>query len=243
MEGVDEMKKVVLASGGLDSFILWYLFCKDSLNCFVNINQKYSHKERTAVRNLKKEIPEYKLVEIDGASIGQFEDEQSGIIPNRNAELILTASQFGNEIYFGVLKDEIEKNDNTSDKSPDFIDAMMKVLNISNKKQAWTNGTQYKVCTPSVQYNKTELLTKYLDAGGNPEHLFLTISCYSDTEKHCGECPSCFGRYVAFTNNQLPFETIKSPIEWAEKKTIVSKCSEGYYTEDKTKELKMALNL
>ena len=56
-------------------------------------------------------------MEHKGSQIGPMEDEKSGIIPNRNAELILSAAMYGERIYFGVIKDEIN-----SDKSLDDYD-------------------------------------------------------------------------------------------------------------------------
>ena len=121
-------KSVSLFSGGIDSFLCWYLFCQDALNIFVNIGQKYIKKERMVLQNLTKNIPEFNVMEHKGSLIGSFEDKKSGIIPNRNAELILNAAQYGENIYLGVIKDEIN-----SDKSPEFIKSMQDVLNISNR--------------------------------------------------------------------------------------------------------------
>ena len=98
------IKRVILASGGLDSFLCWYIFRQDALNVFVNIGQKYAKKEGQALRNLMRKIPEFDVVEHAGSLIGPLEDEKSGIIPNRNAELILSAAQYGERIYFGVIK-------------------------------------------------------------------------------------------------------------------------------------------
>ena len=44
---------VILASGGLDSFLCWYIFEQDALNIFVDIGHKYVRKERAALRNLQ----------------------------------------------------------------------------------------------------------------------------------------------------------------------------------------------
>ena len=124
------MRPIVLASGGLDSFLCWYLFCQDSINIFVDIGHKYARKEEKALKNLQDNISNFNVLIHKGSDIGIMEEENFGIIPNRNAELILSASQYGNKIYFGVIKDEIN-----SDKSPEFINAITEVLNISNKKQ------------------------------------------------------------------------------------------------------------
>ena len=230
------IKRVVLASGGLDSFLCWYIFRQDALNVFVNIGQKYAKKEGKALRNLMQKIPQFDVVEHAGSLIGPLEDEKSGIIPNRNAELILSAAQYGEWIYFGVIKEEI-----TSDKSPEFIKAMEDVLNISNRKQYWTEGKIFKILTPTKEYNKTELIKMYLEKGGLVEHLELTVSCYSDTEQHCGDCPSCFKRWIAFKKNDIPFVTINDPMDFAHKQGILEKCTDGTYADGRANEIITAL--
>ena len=227
---------VILASGGLDSFLCWYIFRQDALNVFVNIGHKYIKKEGQALRNLQKEIPNFNVKEHKGSQIGPMEDEMSGIIPNRNAELILSAAVYGEWIYFGVIKDEIN-----SDKSPEFIKAMEDVLNISNRKQYWTEGKTFQILTPTKEYNKTDLIKMYLDKGGLVEHLELTVSCYSDTEHHCGDCPSCFKRWIAFKNNDIPFVTINDPMDFAHKQGILEKCTDGTYADGRANEIITAL--
>ena len=227
---------VILASGGLDSFLCWYIFRQDAVNVFVNIGQKYAKKEGQALRNLMRKIPEFDVVEHAGSLIGPLEDEKSGIIPNRNAELILSAAVYGERIYFGVIKDEIN-----SDKSLEFIKAMEDVLDISNRKQYWTEGKTFKILTPTKEYNKTELIKIYLEKGGLVEHLELTVSCYSDTEQHCGDCPSCFKRWIAFKNNDIPFATIDDPMDFAHKHGIIEKCKDGTYTDGRANEIITAL--
>jgi 7-cyano-7-deazaguanine synthase in queuosine biosynthesis len=261
---VMDPNSVVLVSGGLDSFICWYLFCPGATPVFVDIGQNYIEKERTAVKNIANTInaiyknnptviltgptektiypKNFTLIEHKGSQIGRFENKKSGIIPSRNAELILCGSNYGEDIYFGVIKDEIN-----SDKSPEFITAMEQVLNISNKKQYWTDGTTFSIKTPTAKYNKTELIKMYLDKGGSVEHLNLTVSCYSPTDfhfptiLHCGSCPSCFKRYVGFKNNGLSFETLNDPVEYAKKNGIIDKCNDGTYPEGRSKEILKAL--
>ena len=230
------INSVILASGGLDSFLCWYIFRQDAVNVFVNIAQKYVIKEALALKNLMQKIPDFDVIEHAGSLIGPLEDEKSGIIPNRNAELILSAAQYGEDIYFGVIKDEIN-----SDKSPEFITAMEDVLNISNRKQYWTDGKAFRILTPTKEYNKTDLIKMYLDKGGLVEHLELTVSCYSDTEHHCGDCPSCFKRWIAFKNNDIPFATINDPMDFAHKHGIIEKCKDGTYADGRANEILTAL--
>ena len=81
----------------------------------------------------------------------------------------------------------------------------------------------------------------YLDNGGLVEHLQLTVSCYSDTEHHCGDCPSCFKRWIAFKNNDIPFATINDPMDFAHKQGILEKCTDGTYADGRANEIITAL--
>ena len=115
-------------------------------------------------------------------------------------------------------------------------------INTSNKKQYWTEGTEFKIKTPTLNYNKTELVKMYLDHGGLVENLNLTVSCYSDSSVHCGSCPSCFKRYIAFKNNDISFETANDPVEWASTNGIIEKCKDGTYAPGRSNEILSALS-
>lgn len=194
------MTKVILNSGGMDSFFL-ALAVPDAAHVFVDVGQKYVDKELEAAdimcRRLDKE-----LHVVAGSDFGKFEHE-SGIIPYRNAELILNAAQYGNEIYLGVIANEVN-----SDKSPEFFRAMEQVLNISHRPQYWTEGKGHRIHTPLGDRTKTQLiqaLYRRVEMHGGDIYLrhwdtmMGTVSCYSESAGHCGRCPSCFKRWVALT--------------------------------------------
>ena len=88
------IKRVILASGGLDSFLCWYIFRQDAVNVFVNIGQKYAKKEGQALRNLMQKIPQFDVVEHAGSLIGPLEDEKSGIIPVSYTHLTLPTTPY-----------------------------------------------------------------------------------------------------------------------------------------------------
>ena len=83
----------------------------------------------------------------------------------------------------------------------------------------------------------------YLDKGGLVVHLQLTVSCYSETEMHCGSCPSCFKRYVGFKNNNISFETVNDPVEWSKENGILDKCKDGTYGESRKNEILQAIGI
>ena len=174
------MTKVILNSGGMDSCLLanhsdWV----NAVHVFVDIGQAYVEKERASAIRIA-EACGTTLREVKGAQISFFE-HPSGIIPYRNAEMILCAAQYGDEIGLGVVADEVN-----SDKSPEFFYAIERVLNISHMKQYWTEGKTHRVLIPLSRMTKAQHIERYLDAGRSKKALLATVSCYDGGEHHCG---------------------------------------------------------
>ena len=216
------MSKVLLSSGGMDSFLLAHEpELQGAKHVFVNIGQNYLAKERTAAK-LVAQSCNAEFIEVVTNQIAKYEHE-SGIIPLRNAEMLLCAAQHGEQIYFGVIADEIN-----SDKSVEFVAAIQDTMNISHRAQYWTEGKTYQILTPFREFTKSELVRRYLANGGSLEKLLTSVSCYDAGAHHCGRCASCFKRWVALVNAtqvdnwqawgfvEHPY-TWKSAQEWAEK--------------------------
>lgn len=188
------MNKVLLSSGGMDSFLLAHEpELKGAVHVFADIGQAYFKKELKAAQYVAETCgAEFQCVKT--LNMARFEHKETGIIPFRNAELILCSAQFGQHIYLGIIADEVN-----SDKSPEFLRAMTQVLNISHRGQYWTEGKKFHLKTPFAHFSKTELVLRYLDRGGDLAHLTKSVSCYDGGNKHCGRCSSCFKRWVALT--------------------------------------------
>lgn len=193
--------RVLLNSGGMDSFLLAYWLDRlpgpKPLHVFVDVGQTYVRKESRSARRIAA-VFLHDIEFITGAKIARFEVGATGIIPFRNAELILCAAQYGDGVYLGVIGNEVN-----SDKSPEFLRAMKTVLDISHREQYWTDGRKFELRTPLRSKTKTQLVGEYLRDGGNEEDLLKTVSCYDAIDNHCGKCPSCFKRWVALENNGL----------------------------------------
>lgn len=211
------MTKVLLSSGGMDSFFVATMV-PDLLHVYVDIGHKYNVKEYTSAKRMAAYFTT-ELRTMIGAQIGQYEHE-SGIIPMRNAELLLCAAQHGERLYMGVLHGEVN-----SDKSPEFMEAMASVMNISHRAQYWTEGKQFSIHTPLRGYTKAELVRDYwinkCNENGNTEEweaLLDTVSCYDGGDHHCGACPSCFKRWVALTvgtgRDFADVHFAKHPADW-----------------------------
>lgn len=231
------MQKVLLSSGGMDS---WLLANEPELagaiHVFVNIGQKYEHKECIAAGALAVQLgAQFEIV--DGPDLAQYE-HSTGIIPFRNAQMLLLAALYGEEIYFGVIADEIN-----SDKSPEFVEAMRDVLNISHRAQYWTHGKNYDIKTPFRQYTKSDLVRRFLNNGGSLDKLLTSVSCYDAGEHHCGRCASCFKRWVALTNATTIDEWqawgfVEHPYTWKSQPEWRLKMSD--YSQQRAKELMSA---
>lgn len=191
------MTGIILNSGGMDSFFV-ALEYPELPHVFVDIGHKYAAKERDSARRIA-DLFGVPLHEMQGAHIGQYE-HSSGIIPLRNAELILCAGQHGSDIYMGILENEVN-----SDKSPEFLRAMETVMTISCRPQYWSKGRRFHIHTPLGTRSKAMLVADLWDAVGRNANADLwrgvlaTVSCYDGGDRHCGTCPSCFKRWVALT--------------------------------------------
>ena len=189
------MRKALLSSGGMDSFLLAHEpVLAGCLHVFVDVGQAYVAKELEAARYVA-ECTGADLVHVRGPNLCVHEHKPTGIIPFRNAELILCAAQYAEAIYLGIIADEVN-----SDKSPEFLAAMTDVLNISHRGQYWTAGRTFELRTPFREFTKSELVHRFLGRGGDLKHLIKSVSCYDGGEYHCGKCSSCFKRWVALTN-------------------------------------------
>lgn len=200
----------LLSSGGMDSFLLAHHLRNNGIDAehvFVDVGQSYAQKEEAAAMFVAASAGA-KFHRMQGAQVARFE-HPSGIIPFRNAELILNAAQYGDDIYLGVIADEVN-----SDKSAEFLHCMEQVLNESHRAQYWTTGRTFRLLTPLRDRSKTQLVREYLRAGGDVAVLCQTVSCYDGGAKHCGRCASCFKRWIALANNGVNVEDMFDAPPW-----------------------------
>lgn len=234
------MQKVLLSSGGLDSWLLAHEpELEGAVHVFVDIGQKYVDKEMLSAMMLAKEL-DAPFEFVEGPDLAQYE-HSTGIIPFRNAQMIMLAALYGEQIYFGVIADEIN-----SDKSPEFVQAMQSVLNISHRPQYWTVGKTYNIETPFRQTTKSELVRRFLANGGDLQKLLTSVSCYDAGEQHCGRCASCFKRWVALVNatdtdKWGEWGFVKHPYYWQTSHYWVEKLKD--YSKQRAGELESAFEI
>ncbi len=183
------MKRILLYSGGMDSLIAWeYLERPETL--YVDLGHLYADKEIEAVKST---VPDTTILSYPG--IGKYE-KQDAEIPARNLFLSILAAQEGADIiYMIVQKDEMSIPDRTMPFMEDASAMLSKLF-----------GRFIKIYTPFSDKDKTEMVAWYITNDSSVEsiqNLQNTVGCYEGGTRHCGNCPACFRRYVAFMNNGI----------------------------------------
>lgn len=175
-------KKVLLYSGGLDSWLIDKLW-KPDVKVYVNIHGRYNASEM-------KRLPDDVEI-VDMPFLGKFELENS-FVPLRNLYFLMVASHYGDEVCLGATAGDW----GNKDKTPEFLGAAEELLQYlwSDKK----TNRHVEVCGDFIYRPKTSLLNEYLVSGGNIEQVKNeTFSCYTPENGHeCFHCYPCFRKYA-----------------------------------------------
>lgn len=196
--------KVLLFSGGLDSYALRYLWEPD-LSLYINLGTEYSAVEMT---KLDREVT---ILNFPGLLTFERPDK---IIPLRNLFLIGIAAQYGQEIALAATA-----GDRVLDKSYRFAAKTSSLLSLLMNDYWSDRRGQYEVVLPVKNLTKRQLIATYIDAGGDPLELAeQSFSCYTPTPdmKACGRCKPCFRKWVAFKLNGFEIEPNSKPYIEAE---------------------------
>lgn len=182
------MKKVLLYSGGLDSWLISQIW-KPDMRLYVNMHTEYSQQE---IDRLPQDV---KVVDFP---LGRFSLPNS-IIPLRNMYLYMVACNVTGfedaEICLGALN-----GDRINDKSLRFIDLLNPVLSFLYEPQQSQPGRKVRLVMPYKENSKRELLNMYVAAGGTLREAWeQTFSCYHPKEgRPCLSCKACFRKAIPF---------------------------------------------
>lgn len=196
MESVDSSHKhLVLYSGGPDSYITHHEVRRmnryaEVIPIYFNLGHRYASNEIHAVY---KTLPRT-VIDRSFSSLCEWEQEDAFIFA-RNALLLTGMSRYVSgpaTLYLSVQKDELS----LADRQPVFMDAMTQLLGVL--------GLDVSVESPWLALDKTDMVKHFVSTGGSEEKLTSTWSCYSPVVRlpeviHCGDCPACVRRYIAFT--------------------------------------------
>lgn len=210
------MKKVLLYSGGLDSWLISKLW-KPDVKLYVNIGGAYNKEEMKRLPN------DVKI--IDFKQLGKFELPNK-FVPQRNMYLLMLASHYGDEICLGATAGDW----GNKDKTPEFLTMAENVINYlwSDKKVK-----QKKIiCKDFVYIPKSKLLETYLENGCLIDEVKeSTFSCYTPVHnKECFACYPCFRKFALLYANgaQYTYEERKKMWEYV-KRQIIPTADEGGY--------------
>ena len=209
------MKKVLLYSGGTDSWLIDKIW-KPDVRLYVDLKSMYSAEE---IRKIVEH--DTKNVVYSSLPLGQFEDKQTAFIPMRNMYLLMQASFYGEHICLGATKEDIG---GSSDKDLDFFNEAEHLLNRLWSPQSLFSGKKILVEKQFLQYTKNDLIQKYLEQGGDINKFKNeTFSCYSPKDnKECLMCKACFRKFVACFGNGADYskEELEKVYQFAESSVV-----------------------
>ena len=190
------MKKVLLYSGGMDSWLIDKIW-KPDIKIYVDMKTEYSEieKSRLPADVILAELP-----------LNQFSLDNS-IIPLRNAYLYLIACNITGfedvEICLGALN-----GDRINDKSLEFINLLNPVVNFLYEEQQSQPGRKVNLVMPFKDMSKRELLDCYLKKGGHLRVAYNnSFSCYHPLadDAPCLNCKACFRKAIPFIVSGMKF--------------------------------------
>ena len=183
------MKKVLLYSGGLDSWLIDKLW-KPDVKLYVD----------TGSLGSKAEIPKLGSdVIVEKLDISKFElPERNYLLPLRNLYFCMLAMHYGDTICLGATSSStnLDKNETFCKLAGDLLTYL--------SPQVYKETKQINIVVPFKQYSKTDLLRMYKESGGDLEEAFnATSSCYNPNKDGtmCKECSSCVKKLEAFRIN------------------------------------------
>ena len=216
------MKKVLLYSGGMDSWLIDKIW-KPDIKLYVNIHTRYSEKELEKLDTSNVQVFDFPL--------GMWERDDA-IIPLRNLYLVMVACNITGsedvEICLGATN-----GDRVLDKSYEFVNKTNDLLNYLYQPQHWIpEGKKVKVCIDFKDKTKTDLIKLFVENGGNIDDAFKqSFSCYNPVDGHeCWSCKPCFRKFVSFAVNGYEFDqdVIDKCITYI-KKEILPQIEKGTY--------------
>lgn len=210
-----ERRQVLLYSGGMDSFITAF-FNPAAALLYIDTQARYSRKE---LRHLT--VPDARAVTIDNRLDLSAQERDDAIVPARNLLLITLATHYGNEILLAATA-----GDASTDKDDVFAKQASDLLTYMYASHHFPDFGEVSVQLPFKTYSKAEMVSDYLNEGGNAEKLAATISCYHPTLLHCGQCKPCIRKWVALKVNGIadlvPWAVDPKTYNWAPIKEKIS---------------------
>jgi len=211
---------VCLVSGGMDSCVT-AAFAQREVSQLAFLHVSYGQRTEARERQAFEEIANHyevkerlvvsleHLAQIGGSSLTdhnlavsaanlQNKSIPSSYVPFRNAHLLSIATSWAEKIGAGYIYIGAVAEDSSGypDCRPEFYEAFQQVIDRGTKPT-----TSIQIRTPVIGMSKAQIVR----AGSEMQApLELTWSCYSLSERACGECDSCALRLRAFAQAGIP---------------------------------------
>ena len=207
------MKRILLFSGGLDSYAAWHLLGKPTPLYFA-LGHRYERAERATIAYLERTNPGLDVLIDNRVSLDDIEQPDAHI-PLRNALLIAlaAATQDPDVIYIGALRGESSR------------DKSMKFLRITEEMLSFLRNKPIRIEAPFLRLTKADVVKRLIkekpDAVAGIQD---TFSCYTyavprSDYKGCGRCMACFRRWVALSLNDISEQYEHEPWAWEQMQT------------------------
>lgn len=205
------MKKIILYSGGLDSYCLFRIMLHkgyedDIVLFYIDSDTPLAKLEREVVAQT---ALQYNVgFKITPKQYIQYYAQSDGFIPLRNLLFSMLPVMDGADI---VLLAAVQGEES--------LDKSKKFFRDTSKLFSYLLHRKVLIGAPTIGMTKTELVAEVLKIGVLPEELMSTVSCYLG-EKYrvhgyagCGSCQACVRRYIAMEANDIqeyyPIDMIK----------------------------------
>lgn len=198
------MKKVVLYSGGLDSFCLAHAVKPDLLLHF-DIGLPEQQIEIESIKRFRDEgLLPAPIVFDTRFHLAPYKLENE-VMPFRNLFFIAAAFTYGDKVYLG--KTASSRN---LDKDTTFASKLLDVLQYVSARPSGNPpgllAENMEIILPFDKKPKSTFLREYLESGGNLDHVLMTRSCYKPYGRECGVCQSCVRKSIALVNNGVSLQ-------------------------------------
>ena len=221
------MKKVLLYSGGTDSWLIDKIW-KPDVRIYININGFYSDVE---ISKLPTDVQV-----IDFPFLGTVEEHDTNFVPLRNLYFLMMATSYGDEICYGATRSDR----GSKDKREEFIDMTQNIIDYCLTGNSFTKDRNIHICKDFVKLNKFEIIQKYLDQGGTiQEFVEESFSCYHSIDgKECMHCKQCYKKFLEayYFGYHYDNETKIEMIEYLKTDVIPIQNHEGTYFTKRTGE-------
>lgn len=191
------MKIVVLASGGIDSSLMMYMFKREGHEVFplhINYGQLAEEKEWNALVKIcdflslnpfRMDIPGFGRLP-SGLTNPSLDIHKDAFLPTRNLTFITLGSAYAYSKSCNVVAIGLLANPIFPDQTKEFIERAK--LSISTAL-----GKNIEILTPLIDLDKRDVL-RMAQKYGLPN---VTYYCHSGKDAPCGKCISCEERIAA----------------------------------------------